>query len=97
MPKKPEGVKYGNFTFPESAELKRKAGSDWLLDVHKKWRKVRGWNAAEVSKGSFERLTERCTFWVGRACAAKADLVEEHERCRLAAQRTELARGTRGG
>ena len=47
MPKKPEGVKYGNFTFPESAELKRKAGSDWLQDVHKKWRKVRGWNAAE--------------------------------------------------
>ena len=48
MPKKPKGVKYGSFTFPESgAELKRKAGSDWLQDVHKKWRKVRGWNAAE--------------------------------------------------
>ena len=47
MPKKPEGVKYGSFTFPQSAELKRKAGSDWLQDVHKKWRKVRGWSAAE--------------------------------------------------
>ena len=39
--------KYGKYTFPENAVLKRRAGSDWLEDVNKKAWKVRTWKAAE--------------------------------------------------
>ena len=47
--------KFGRFTFADNAEVKRRAGSDWLKDHKGRWRKLRGWSSAAgewmVTKG----------------------------------------------
>ena len=39
--------KYGRFQFADNAEIKRRAGSDWMFDKQSKWRKLRSWDSAE--------------------------------------------------
>ena len=38
--------KYGRFQFADDAEITRSAGSDWICDKRKQWRKLRGWDSA---------------------------------------------------
>ena len=37
---------YGRFQFAENAEIKRRAGSDWMVDINDKPRKIRSWDSA---------------------------------------------------
>ena len=58
-------MKIGKYTFPENAQLKRRAGSDWLEDTSKKLRKVRTWKPAE---GRWD-LTQLGQAWYGKSGA----------------------------
>ena len=37
---------YGRFQFAENAEIKRRAGSDWMVDTNGKRKKLRSWDSA---------------------------------------------------
>ena len=39
--------KYKRFQFADNAEIKRRAGSDWLYDKNDRWRTLRSWDSAE--------------------------------------------------
>ena len=49
--------KYGRFQFADDAEIKRRAGSGWIYDKSKKWRKMRSWDSA-ASKWRLTKVGE---------------------------------------